>query len=129
VVAGLRIGRLFKREVTQQQLLSEIEDEIGKNSEASGPASAIREMGALPAGKQDLPVGWKSRTGIIREAVGTPEGTHQLINEEGKVLILLEAHDAKLKVSEGMEAEVQGPVRGVEDSALQLMTVERVVFR
>ena len=124
VVLGLRIGKLFKREATLPQLPSEVASEIGESSELE-----TAEPGPVSGGEETLPKGWESYTGIIREAVGTSGGTHQLISKDGEVLILLEARDQKLVVSEGMEAEVQGPVKAVEDSDLRLMTVERVVFR
>ena len=118
---GLGIGRIFRREAILQAP-SKVASEIGKSLE---PEPAEPE----PTPEKALPKGWESHSGIIREAVEALEGTHQLVSKDGEILILLKARDQKLKVSQGMEAEVQGPVKPIEGSELKLMMVERVVFR
>ena len=124
VVAGARIGRLFQR--VGPGLPPELLDEISTGSETPESVSFVEESATEGGG---LPQGWESYTGVIREVDEIPKVTHVLIAKDGEEVIFLKSRDQKLKVSEGMEAEVQGSVEPVEGNDLMLMTVERVVFR
>ena len=76
--------------------------------------------------EEKLPKEWESYTGIISSLDSSiySEGSHQLTNENGDTVLLLEAEDDKLMVSLGMEAEVQGPVRMTADGNQKIMMVE-----
>ncbi|MEA2020569.1 MAG: hypothetical protein U9M98_02515 [Patescibacteria group bacterium] len=78
----------------------------------------------------DLQSGWQSYSGTIDISQSAPGGaTHVLIGSGGEEIIYLAAGDDKLIVAESLEAEVQGPIRDLEDSNKKLMQVERVVFK
>ena len=51
------------------------------------------------------------------------------MTSEGELLLLLEASDEKLVVSESMSAEVQGSVRRTTEGNQKIMRVEKIVFR
>lgn len=90
-------------------------------------ADADSEGGA----QEPLPLGWESHTGIIYP-LGVSiymQGTHKLVTPEGELLLLLEASDEKLVVSESMSAEVQGSVRRTTEGNQKIMRVEKIVFR
>jgi len=57
----------------------------------------------------------------------TAEGaTHQLINDQGKIILLLKTNDDKLKFSEGFDVTVIGEVKSTPQG--ELMTVEEVGY-
>lgn len=81
--------------------------------------------------EEETPSDWESYTGTI-----TPlgpsiymQGSHQLVDENGETILLLEARDDKLEVASGMEAEVQGPVEKTVEGNQRIMMVEKIVFR
>ena len=81
--------------------------------------------------QEPLPLGWESHTGIIYP-LGVSiymQGTHKLVTSEGELLLLLEASDEKLLVSESMSAEVQGSVRRTTEGDQKIMRVEKIIFR
>ena len=98
-------------------------------------AEEVFEDSADADGEEDaqetLPSGWESHTGIIYP-LGVSiymQGTHKLVTSEGELLLLLEASDEKLVVSESMSAEVQGSVRRTTEGNQKIMRVEKIVFR
>jgi len=81
--------------------------------------------------QEPLPPGWESYTGIIYP-LGVSiymQGTHKLVTSEGELILLLEASDEKLVVSESMLAEVQGSVRRTTEGNQKIMRVEKIIFR
>jgi hypothetical protein len=57
------------------------------------------------------------------------QGTHRLVDDNGNTLVLLNAKDDKLKLSEGMKVEVSGVVRKTLEGDAEIMEVELVKFK
>lgn len=57
------------------------------------------------------------------------KGTHTLKDEEGKILAYLACRDDKLKISEGVYAQIEGEVIEKSTTSPPLIQVEKIIFK
>ncbi len=57
------------------------------------------------------------------------EGAYELLDANGNTIILLKSNDDKLKLAEGRQVQVTGPVERTADGKSYIMNVEKVTFK
>lgn len=125
LLVGWGVGKILvaRRATLLPQVPTSQVPEEHKNAEKSGNDAGDSE--------EETPSDWESFTGTIipLDVSIYMQGSHMLVDENGEIILLLEARDDKLEVALGMEAEVQGPVENTVEGNQRIMTVEKIVFR